>query len=58
MAILFSLFFGAGVAAFVYTKMGKRVGFGNGKQVATLVGITFVMGTLVFYLLGKMFLHF
>ena len=33
----------AGVAAFVYAKMGRRVGYGNAANVWTLVAIVFVL---------------
>ena len=38
-----SLFMAAGVAAFVYAKMGRRVGYGNTANVWTLVAIVFVL---------------
>ena len=53
MDLLYSVFFGAGVAAFIYTKMGKRLGYGNSANVWTVVGITFVMTTIVFLTLLK-----
>ena len=31
----------AGVGALIYSQLGKRVGYGNGKQVWTLVGLGF-----------------
>jgi hypothetical protein len=49
MNFMFSVFFGAGVAAWVYSKMGRRVGYGNAKNVWTLVGVIFVLTTIVFY---------
>jgi hypothetical protein len=49
MNFMFSVFFGAGVAAWVYSKMGRRVGYGNAKNVWTLVGVVFVLTTIVFY---------
>jgi len=51
MDILFSLFFGAGVAAFVYARMGARLGYGNAKNVWTVVGVSFVMSAIIFYTL-------
>lgn len=51
MDILFSLFFGGGVAAFVYSRMGQRLGYGNQKNVWTVVGISFVIAAIVFYTL-------
>ena len=40
--------FGAGAAAFIYTKMGRRIGYGNEKNVWTVVGVTFVMTSIFF----------
>ena len=49
MILLFSLFFGAGVAAFIYSKMARRTGSGNEKSLFTIVGVVFVLVTIVFY---------
>jgi hypothetical protein len=46
---MFSVFFGAGVAAWVYSKMGRRVGYGNTKNVWTMVGVVFVLTSIFFY---------
>jgi hypothetical protein len=51
MTLLYALFFGAGAAAFMYTKMGRRIGYGNSQNVWMVVGITFVLITIVFYTL-------
>jgi hypothetical protein len=51
MTLLYALFFGAGAAAFVYTKMGRRIGYGNSQNVWLIVGVTFVLVTIVFYTL-------
>jgi hypothetical protein len=56
MNLLLSLFFGAGVAAWIYSKMGRRLGYGNSQNVWTLVGVVFVMGTIFFYLILTTFL--
>ena len=56
MYFLYSLFFGAGVAAFVYSKMGRRVGYGNTQNVTTIVLITFVLTTIVFYTIMALFI--
>lgn len=50
---LIALFLAAGVAAFVYSKGGRRVGYGNAKNVWTLVGITFVLAFLIVFILLK-----
>lgn len=52
---LTSLFVAAGIAAFVYAKLGRRVGYGNSKNVWTLVGISFVMAFVVMLLLISTF---
>jgi hypothetical protein len=49
MKFLVAVCFGAGVAAFIYSKMGRRVGYGNTKNIWTLIGVIFVIATLVFY---------
>jgi hypothetical protein len=49
MNFMFSVFFGAGVAAWVYSKMGRRVGYGNTKNVWTMVGVVFVLTSIFFY---------
>lgn len=46
---LFSLFFGAGVAAWTFSKMSRRLGQGNTKSIVWLVGVVFVLSTLLFY---------
>ncbi len=47
--------FGAGVAAFMYTKMGKRAGYGNIGNVALIVGVVFVLSTIIFYTILRFF---
>ncbi len=49
MSLLYSIFFGAGVAGFAYTKLGRRVGYGNTGNVTLICGIVFVIATIVFY---------
>ena len=46
---LYSLFFGAGVAGFAYSKMGRRVGYGNTQNVVVVVGVIFVLASLFFF---------
>jgi hypothetical protein len=48
---LIALFVAAGVAAFVYTKMGPRLGYGNSTNVWTVVGISFVLVFAMVYIL-------
>lgn len=49
MNLLYAIFFGAGVAAFIYSQMGKRIGYGNSQNVWTIVLVTFVLATIIFY---------
>ncbi|MGC1177318.1 MAG: hypothetical protein WA843_04570 [Candidatus Saccharimonadales bacterium] len=56
MNFMFAFFFGAGVAAFTYTRMGRRVGYGNTANVVTVVGVVFVLSTIVFYTVLALFL--
>lgn len=49
MNLLYSLFFGAGVAGFTYTRMGRRAGYGNTQNVTIIVGVVFVLTTAFFY---------
>ncbi|HTB48971.1 MAG TPA: hypothetical protein VK712_02720 [Verrucomicrobiae bacterium] len=49
MDLLYSAFFGAGVAGFTYTRMGRRLGYNNSGNVALVVGVAFVLTTIFFY---------
>ena len=49
MNLLISACFGAGVAAFVYQRFGRRVGYGNTQNIWTIIIVTFVLTTAVFY---------
>jgi hypothetical protein len=57
MALLYSIFFGAGVAAFAYTRVGRRVGYGNTQNVAVALGAIFVLVTAFFYTFLAFILH-
>jgi hypothetical protein len=57
MAFLYSLFFGGGVAAFAYTKLGRRAGYGNTQNVITIVGVIFVLTTLFFLIILTTLVH-
>jgi hypothetical protein len=57
MNFLFAVFFGAGVAAFSYTRMGRRVGYGNTGNVTLVTGIIFVLSAVFFYTILRYFLH-
>lgn len=52
-----SLFIAAGTAAWVYSKLGRRVGYGNTQNIWVLVGGTFVLVFLVFLILLSTLLH-
>ena len=54
MEVLYALFFGAGAAAFAYSRMGRRVGYGNSQNVAIVVGVVFVLSTIVFFTIMKL----
>ena len=47
----------AGIAAFVYAKMGPRLGYGNAKNVWVVVGVCFGLVFLVFITLLKYVIH-
>lgn len=49
MNFLYSILFGAGVAGFAYSRMGRRVGYGNTQNVTVVVIVTFVLATIIFY---------
>jgi len=57
MDLLYSVFFGAGVASFAYTRMGRRVGYGNTQNVTLVVGIIFVLTAAFFYTVLKFILN-
>jgi hypothetical protein len=49
MKLMYSIFFGAAVAAIAYSRLGRRVGYGNTANVWTIVGVVFVIFTILFY---------
>ncbi|HVV25539.1 MAG TPA: hypothetical protein VHC21_00695 [Candidatus Saccharimonadales bacterium] len=49
MRLLYALFFGAGVAGVAYTRLGRRVGYGNTQNVWTVVGVIFIISSIIFY---------
>lgn len=49
MQLLYSIFFGAGVAGFAYTRMGRRLGYENTGNVTLVCGVVFIIATIVFY---------
>jgi hypothetical protein len=54
---MYSFFFSLGIAGFAYTKMGRRVGYGNAQSVWMLVAIAFVVSLIFFYTLTTFVLH-
>ena len=50
---LLSLFLAAGIAGLVYSKMGRRVGYGNAGNVWTLVALSFAMSFIIVFVLLK-----
>lgn len=57
MDFLYSIFFGAGVAAFSYTRMGARLGYSNTGNVTLTVGIIFIFSAIFFFTLLKFIFH-
>lgn len=55
---LLSVFIAAGVAGFAYTKLGRRVGYGNSQQVWIIVAVAFVLSYLFVFTFLKFVLHF
>lgn len=54
---IISLMFAAGSAAFVYAKVGPRLGYGNTKNVWLLTGVAFGLIFLVFIILLTFVVH-
>ena len=50
---LISFILAAGVAAFIYSKMGRRIGYNNGQQVWMLVAAVFVLVFIAAFILFK-----
>jgi hypothetical protein len=57
MNFMWSAFFGAGVAAYVYSKFGRRLGYGNTQNQVIVAGVVFAISTIVFYTILTTFLH-
>jgi len=57
MVPLYSIFFGAGVAAFAYSRVGRRVGYGNTQSVVIAIGAIFLIATAFFYTVLAFIIH-
>jgi len=57
MDVLYSLLFGAGVGAFTFSRFGRRLGYGNARNVWLIVGIATVMGAVFFYTFARFVLN-
>lgn len=57
MTLLASIFFGAGVAGWVYTQMTRRTGNADPKQVAMVAGLSGLAAFIFFFTLLKYVLH-
>lgn len=57
MNLLYAIFFGAGVAAFAYSRVGRRVGYGNSQNVIIAIGAIFILVTIFFYTILAFILH-
>lgn len=55
--VLIAFITAAGVGAFVYSKMGPRLGYGNVKNVWILVGVCFALVFLFMVTLLKYVIH-
>lgn len=53
MDLIVAIAFGAGVAAFAYAKLGRRVGYGNQRNVWTIVGVAFVLSSAFFFTIAR-----
>lgn len=55
MNFLYSMFFGAGVTAFLYTRIGRRAGYGNTRDVTIIMSVIFVLSTAFFFSIITLF---
>jgi hypothetical protein len=56
MKVLLAVLLGAGVATFVYSKMGRRLGYANSQNVWTVVAVSFVLSAIIFYSVLALFI--
>ena len=57
MNLIYSIVFGAGVAAFAYTRLGRRAGYGYTGNVWLIVGVIFFIATAIFFTIFTTFLN-
>lgn len=55
---LYSLYFGLGVAALVYSRLGRHIGYGNAKNVWIITGIALFMALFFAYSFLTWVIHF
>lgn len=55
---LYSLYFGLGVAAFVYSRLGRHIGYGNSKNVWLITGLSLLMALFFAYSFLTWVIHF
>jgi len=48
-SFLVAIMFGAGVAGFAYTRIGRRVGYSNTQNVMVVEAVIFILASLFFY---------
>lgn len=51
MVFLLSMMIAGGVATFAYSKMGQRLGYTNTQDVVIVVGVVFVLSTIMAFTL-------
>lgn len=54
---LISFFIAAGVGGFVYSKMGRRIGYGNSRSVWLTVAVAFCLAFLFMWTLLHYLIH-
>lgn len=55
-AFVVAFIFALGASAWIYTKLSRRAGYGNGQTALTASGVAFVLIFLVVFTLGHMLL--
>jgi len=47
--VLVACMFGAGVSAFAYTRMGRRLGYTNTQNIVITCAVVFVIASIIFF---------